>query len=234
VVNVGAGTGSYEPVDRQVVAIEPSSVMLGQRPEGAAPSVQAVAEHLPLSDGMADAALAVLTMHHWDDWRAGLRELQRVAGRLVVVTIDPAVHADTWVIREYVPEIGELDAGRIPHAAIVEALGAEVTVLPLTRDFTDGLLGAYWCRPEAYLDPEVRSHMSGFVQVDPGVVDRAMDRLRSDLASGAWADRHGHLDDLDTYDAGFRLLVADAPGSDSRSAGGSRKTQRHQMAGRPD
>jgi SAM-dependent methyltransferase len=209
VVNVGAGTGSYEPADRRVVAVEPSAVMLAQRPAGAAPAVQAVAEHLPLPDGVADVALAVLTVHHWGDWRAGLAELRRVAGRVVVVTFDPAVHAATWIIDEYVPEIGTLDAGRIPFHPLVEALDATVTELPLTREFADGLLGAYWCRPEAYLDPEVRSHMSGFVQVDQGVVRRAMDRLGHDLASGGWAERHRHLATATTYDAGFRLLVSD-------------------------
>ncbi len=214
-VNIGAGTGSYEPTDRWVVAVEPSAVMLAQRPSGAAPAVRAVAEHLPLPDGAADVGMAVLTLHHWSDWRAGLAELRRVARRLVIVTFDPAVHATTWIVDEYVPEIEELDAGRIPYRPLVEALDATVTDLPLTREFTDGLLGAYWCRPEAYLDPAVRSHMSGFVQVDPEVVGRAMSRLGADLASGAWADRHRHLATLDSYDAGFRLLVAEVGGPGS-------------------
>jgi SAM-dependent methyltransferase len=208
VVNVGAGTGSYEPVDRAVVAVEPSSVMLAQRPAGAAPAVRGAAEHLPLPDGAVDVAMAVLTVHHWDDWRAGLRELQRVGRRQVVVTFDPAVHADTWIIRDYVPEIGELDAGRIPHAAIVEALHARVVDLPLTREFADGLLGAFWCRPWAYLDPEVRSRMSGFVQVDRGAVDRAMERLADDLRSGAWERRYPELAGRAAHDAGFRLLIS--------------------------
>jgi SAM-dependent methyltransferase len=208
VVNVGAGTGSYEPADRAVVAVEPSGVMLAQRPAGAAPAVRAVAEHLPLGDGVADAALAVLTVHHWSDWWAGLAELRRVAARQVIVTFDPGVSADQWVIRDYVPEIADLDAGRVPYAAMVDALGAEVSVLPVGRAFPDGLLGAFWCRPEAYLDPVVRSRMSGFAQVDPAAVDRGMARLAEDLRTGEWARRNAGLDTLDEYDAGFRLLVA--------------------------
>jgi SAM-dependent methyltransferase len=191
-----------------VVAVEPSGVMLGQRPAGAAPAVRAVAEHLPLPDGAADAALAVLTVHHWSDWWAGLAELRRVAPRQVVVTFDPAVSATQWVIRDYVPEIADLDAGRVPYAGMVDALGAEVSVLPVSREFPDGLLGAFWCRPEAYLDPVVRSRMSGFAQADPGAVDRGMARLADDLRTGEWARRNAGLDALEEYDAGFRLLVA--------------------------
>jgi SAM-dependent methyltransferase len=208
VINVGAGTGSYEPADRRVVAVEPSGVMLAQRPTGSAPAIQAVAERLPLPDGVAEAALAVLTVHHWNDWGAGLDELRRVARRRVVVTFDPAVSSDQWIVRDYVPEIADLDSGRVPYAAMVEALGAEVTVLPVSRDFTDGLLGAFWCRPQVYLDPGVRSRMSGFALVDPAAVDRGMGRLADDLRTGAWGRRYPDLAELEEYDAGFRLLVS--------------------------
>lgn len=208
-MNVGAGTGSYEP-DRRLVAVEPSGVMLAQRQAGAAPAVRATAEHLPFADGAADAALAVLTVHHWHDWWAGLGELMRVAPRQVIVTFDPEVSANQWVIRDYVPEIAGLDSGRVPYAAMVEALGAEVAVLPVSRGFPDGVLGAFWCRPEAYLDPVVRSRMSGFAQVDPAAVERGMARLADDLRSGAWARRNAELHGLEAYDAGFRLLVAGA------------------------
>jgi SAM-dependent methyltransferase len=209
VINVGAGHGSYESDQRTVIPVEPSKVMLDQRPPKAAPAVRAVAERLPLVDDAADAALAVLTVHHWGDWRAGIDELCRVARRRVVVHFDPSHHDRQWLIRDYVPEIGDLDASRNSFDEVVDRLRAEVTVLPLSREFTDGVIGAYWCRPHAYLDPEVRSHMSGFAQIDPSVVDAAMARLAEDLRSGAWARRNAALADLTSFDAGFRLLVSD-------------------------
>ncbi len=209
VINVGAGHGSYESGGRTMIAVEPSRVMLEQRPPDAAPAIRAVAERLPLVDEAADGALAVLTVHHWGDWRAGIDELCRVARRRVVVHFDPSHHDRQWLIRDYVPEIGDLDASRNSFDAVVDRLRAEVTVLPLSRGFTDGVIGAYWCRPHAYLDPEVRSHMSGFAQIDPSVVDAAMARLADDLRSGAWARRNAALADLTSFDAGFRLLVSD-------------------------
>jgi SAM-dependent methyltransferase len=209
-LDVGAGSGSYEPDDRRVVAVEPSTVMIGHRPVGSAAVVRGVAEALPFPDHAFDAALAVLTTHHWQDRRTGLDELCRVAPLRVVVTFDPIVHAEQWVVREYVPQIAALDAGQ-SLAEMADLLGAEAHILPLTRDFEDGVLGAYWCRPRAYLDPQVRQHMSGFAKLDPAVVDRGMRRLQADLDSGSWAQRHAALDDLETYDAGFRLLVSRPP-----------------------
>jgi SAM-dependent methyltransferase len=208
VINVGAGHGSYESNGRRVIAVEPSKVMLDQRPPHAAPAIRAVAERLPIIDDAADAALAVLTVHHWDDWQAGIDELCRVAPRRVVVHFDPAHHDQQWLIRDYVPEIADLDASRNSFDAVVDRLQAEVTVLPLSRNFTDGVIGAYWCRPHAYLDPEVRSHMSGFAQIDPSVVDAAMARLADDLRSGDWARRNAGLAEVASFDAGFRLLVS--------------------------
>lgn len=207
-INVGAGHGSYEPADRTVISVEPSRVMLAQRPAGSPPVIQAVAEHLPLADDAGEAALAVLTVHHWDDWRAGIDELCRVAPLRVVVHFDPAHHDRQWLIRDYVPEIGVLDARRNSFGDVVDRLEAEVSVLPLSRDFQDGVIGAFWCRPHAYLDPAVRSHMSGFAQIDPPVVDAAMLRLADDLESGAWARRNADLADSPSFDAGFRLLVS--------------------------
>jgi hypothetical protein len=210
VINVGAGHGSYEPDDRAVISVEPSRMMLVQRPIGSAPALQAVAEHLPLADNAADAALAVLTVHHWDNWRMGIDELCRVAPLRIVVHFDPAHHDQQWLIRDYVPEIGEFDASRNSFREVVDRLGAVVSELPLSREFTDGVIGAFWCRPHAYLDPEIRSHMSGFAQIDPAVVDKAMLQLADDLRTGVWARRNAALADTSTFDAGFRLLVSDA------------------------
>ena len=215
VVNVGAGTGNYEPVDRAVVAIEPSNVMVSQRATGAAPVVRASGSALPVASGCADVALAILTMHHWDDWAAGLTELCRVAPRRVVLTMDFEMHAGFWFLQDYVPEVRETTRHLEPgYVAVAEALGADggaVDVIPLLvpRDMVDGVLGAYWCRPEAYLDPAVRANCSGLALADPAVVARGVAALEADLSSGAWQRRHAELAERESIDLGYRLVVAD-------------------------
>jgi len=208
VVNVGAGTGSYEPADREVVAVEPSSVMLCQRPPGTAPAVQASAEALPFEDGAFDAAMAVLSDHHWSDRLAGLRELRRVARRAVVFQFDPAFADAFWLIRDYVPEFKALPAFSFDELA--GALGAtRVEVVPVPWDCADGFFCAFWRRPEAYLDEAVRRGSSVWARVGSEAEARAVSRLRADLESGAWRERHGPLLSLDELDLGFRLLIAE-------------------------
>jgi SAM-dependent methyltransferase len=183
--------------------------MLSQRALGAAPGIRAVAEHLPLPDRAADAVLAVLTVHHWADWRAGIDELCRVAPLRVVLTYDPLRHTEQWLIRDYVPEVAQLEVGRPRFDEVCERLEATMIIdLPLSRDFTDGVMGAFWCRPHAYLDPHVRQHMSGLALLPEGVVGRAMRRLGDDLESGSWAAAHQALLSAREYDAGFRLVVS--------------------------
>jgi SAM-dependent methyltransferase len=209
IVDVGAGTGSYEPDDRTVLAVEPSGEMIRQRPATAAPAVRAVAEALPVRDHAVDAALAVLTVHHWTDWRRGLTELRRIAPRQVVLAYDTRRHTEFWLVREYVPEIAELELSRPGADDIAHELGADsVTPLPLPWDFTDGVFPAYWRRPAAYLDPRVRRTCSALAQTDPDAVERGIRRLRADLDSGRWHDQHQDLLNLDEWDAGFRLIVA--------------------------
>lgn len=207
VVNVGAGTGSYEPADRRVVAVEPSAEMLRQRPPDAAPAVQGVAERLPFADGAFDAALAVLTVHHWTDWRRGVAEMRRVArGRVVILTIDPA-RSGFW-LHDYFPALRAIDDEMLPPLdAVADALGpAEAWPVPVPWDCSDGFLGAYWRRPERYLDPGARGAISAFARLgdpEPGVA-----RLRADLADGAWGRRNGSLASLPELDLGYRLLIA--------------------------
>lgn len=206
VLNVGAGTGSYEPQDHEVVAVEPSATMIAQRLPGAAPVVQASAEALPFADGAFDAALAVLTVHHWTDWRSGVAEITRVARSAVVLTWDPA-HAGFWLTRDYFPDLLALDRSIFPPLdALTSALGgADVLPVPIPHDCTDGFGSAYWRRPEAYLDAGVRGAMSSFTRI--GNVEPRVARLAADLESGRWHDRYGHLLDLDELDAGYRLVV---------------------------
>lgn len=210
VVNVGAGSGSYEPRDRSVVAVEPSEVMVAQRPPGSAPVVRAVAEHLPFAGSSFDAALAVLTLHHWTDPVAGLHELQRVAGRRVVVTWDLEVLENGfWFVRDYLPEalVRERDLARLP--TVLEGLGSgcEVLPLPVPAQCRDGFFAAYWRRPEAYLDPSARAAMSSLALMPPEPVERAVAALRDDLASGRWQERYADLLALDELDLGYRLVV---------------------------
>ena len=208
VLNVGAGAGSYEP-DTTVAAVEPSPVMLAQRPEGAAPAVQAVAEALPFADQQFDATLAVLTTHHWTDPDLGLDELERVSRRQVVLTWDQDLWARTyWLLTEYLPEAAE----REQHAAALSSVvrhwpDAEVIPVPVPHDCTDGFFAAYWRRPEAYLVPAVRDAISGLALLDQGLVDDAMVRLSSDLEDGTWRRRHPELLDLTELDCAYRLVV---------------------------
>jgi SAM-dependent methyltransferase len=213
VLNVGAGAGSYEPRGRQVIAVEPSTVMLAQRPPGAARAVRARAEALPFPDRSFDAAMAVLTLHHWSDLAGGLAECTRVARRRVVLlTFDPDADA-FWLVRDYFPEFAADDHEVFPPmAAYAEAFGPEARVevapLPVPRDCVDGFLGAYWARPAAYLDAAVRAGISSFAR--PGT-EEGLARLRADLAAGAWHERHGHLLAADALDLGYRLVVAHLP-----------------------
>jgi SAM-dependent methyltransferase len=208
VLNVGAGSGSYEPPDRRVVAVEPSIVMLAQRPGGMAPAVRAVAERLPFPDGAFDAAMGVLTMHHWTDRDRGLADMRRVAGRVVLFLCDPR-RRPPWWLGHYFPATARLEAARETRVAELErVLGPlEVIPVPIPGDCTDGFNGAYWRRPRAILDPAVWRPMSALSLIPP--VDRAagMGRLRADLDSGAWERRWGYLLELAELDLGYSVAV---------------------------
>jgi SAM-dependent methyltransferase len=211
VVNVGAGAGSYEPADLRVLTVEPSREMIRQRPAGAAPAVQAAAERLPLRAASFDAALAVLTVHHWSDLAAGLAELTRVARRVVLLTWDPAARDAFWLTTEYLPQIVDLDVPRFPT---LDALARHLPVLrvepvPVPHDCQDGFLGAFWRRPDAYLDPSVRRGMSGFAQLPAGTADAGLARLADDLRTGRWHARFAALARAETADLGYRLIIAD-------------------------
>jgi SAM-dependent methyltransferase len=213
VVNVGAGAGSYEPVDRHVIAVEPSDVMAAQRRPELAPALRASAGRLPLRDASVDAAMAIMTVHHWDhEQEQGVRELRRVArGPVVVLTGDVEVSAKLWMFDEYLPEAAALDRETFPAIDQLAAwLGGSVTVtpVPVARDTPDHTLLSFWAHPERFLDPDARAAVSGLARMQPGVVDRCVAAVGRDLASGAWDERHGHLRELDAYDAGLRLVVA--------------------------
>jgi SAM-dependent methyltransferase len=205
VVNVGAGTGSYEPAAREVVAVEPSQTMIDQRPPGSAPAVRARAEALPFADREFDAAMAVLSDHHWPDRAAGLAEMRRIASRRVVFTWDCAAVRDSWIVRDYMPEFAELAANGMAIEEIAEHLGADrIEPVPIPHDCADGFLHAYWRRPQAYLDPAVRACISVFALLD---ASDGLRRLAADLKTGEWHRRNAGILDLTELDLGYRLVV---------------------------
>jgi SAM-dependent methyltransferase len=214
VVNVGAGAGSYEPLDRHVVAIEPSDTMAGQRPRSLAPAIRASAGRLPLRDASADAAMTILSLHHWDtEQEQGVRELRRVAsGRVVILTYDPRVSGEMWLMKGYFPEVAELDLRIFPlPERIVEWLGgkAAVSAVPISWDTPDWHLGSFWAHPERVLDEDARNATSGFARAELHVVARVVSAVRRDLEDGTWDARYGHLRKLREYDGGLRLIVAE-------------------------
>jgi SAM-dependent methyltransferase len=212
VVNVGAGAGSYEPPDRWLLAVEPSAAMRAQRPPGAAPAIDARAEALPLDDDSVDAAMACVTIHHWQPRDAGLAELRRVArGPVVVFTFD-LDHLPAWQ-RDFLREGIELERPRFGSIAeVAAALGGRTRVesIPTPADCADGFFEAFWNRPEALLDPEVRASQSVWALLGPGAEDRIVSRLATALESGAWDAEHGHLRDQKSFEGSLRLVVSEA------------------------
>ncbi|WP_374407823.1 class I SAM-dependent methyltransferase [Pelagerythrobacter sp.] len=207
ILNVGAGTGSYEPANRQVTAVEPSTEMICKRGPSAAPVVQAPAGDLPFDDNSFDAAMAILTVHHWPNKAAGLREIRRVTrGRIVLLTFDPSHRP--W-LTDYFPQLAILDEAQMPAISdFARWLGPiRVETLPVPHDCSDGFLYAYWRRPRAYLDPRLRSGSSSFWALDG--IEAGLQALSDDLRTGEWDRRYGHLRDLPVYDAGYRLVIAE-------------------------
>ena len=207
VLNVGAGAGSYEPSGRRITAVEPSAKMIAQRPPSDATVLQGSAEDLPFDDKSFDAAMAVLTIHHWSDKAKGVAEMRRVTrGKLVFLTYDPSFR-DFWLL-EYFPALITLDEGQMPKMADYETWLGDVSVspVPIPHDCTDGFLAGYWRRPAAYLDERVRAAMSSFWAL--GDVSDGLARLERDLTNGEWERRYGHLMKLDALDCGYRLVVS--------------------------
>ena len=207
-INIGAGTGSYEPPGLDMVAVEPSGRMIAQRPATACRAVRASAESLPFEDNSFSHAMTVLSVHHWTDRDRGFREISRVAtDRFIMVTWDP--HAPPfWLTRDYFPEIIGTDLLIFPELDELQDYFDDVRVRPLMipEDCTDGFLAAFWKRPEAYLDPKVRASISTFAKSEdlaPG-----LESLASDLASGRWADINSEVLGLSELDAGYRLVTA--------------------------
>lgn len=207
VLNVGAGTGSYEPADRQVTAVEPSLEMIRKRSFSAARAIQASAADLPFDDDAFDASMAILTIHHWPDKEAGLKEMRRVTrGRIVLLTFDPSHRP--W-LTDYLPELAALDEAQMPAMSDYARWLGPVRVTPvlIPHDCRDGFLYAYWRRPKAYFDARIRTGSSSFWAI--GNAEPGLERLKQDLDTGIWQQRYAGLLNLNAYDAGYRLVVAE-------------------------
>ncbi len=213
IVNIGAGAGSYEPQDRYVLAIEPSDVMAAQRPDHAVPALTGGAGPLPLRDGTVDAAMAVVTIHHWgEQLEVGVREMRRVArGPVIIVTYDPVVEGEMWLLRDYMPETAALDRQLFPSIEVLTGwLGGSVAVTNILtpRDTPDWTIASFWAHPERVLDESARRATSAFSLMPPEVVERVVAAVGADLADGSWDMRYGHLRNEPSFDAGMRLVVA--------------------------
>lgn len=209
VVNVGAGAGSYEPSDREVIAVEPSPLMIAKRPEDAAPARQGVAEVLPLDDQSVDAAMGTLTVHHWNDLDAGLAEMRRVARkRIVLLTIDAERNSEIWTLSEYFPTAAQAEREKMPAMQDLEAKlpRATIEVVPVPSRCQDEFTSALWDRPELFLEPATLRASSLWHQLPAEVIRAGQERLRADLASGRWDEKHGYLRTLSELDIGLRLV----------------------------
>ena len=206
IVNLGAGVGSYEPGDRELIAVEPSRLMISQRPGSAPPVVQARAEFVPFRDGAFDVAMAILSVHHWSDMKKGLLEARRVARHKVVLLTWIGFGQDFWLL-DYLPQIREIDEPLFPSIEdLTQILGPlRVIPVPIPHDCTDGFLCAYWRRPHAYLDEGVRSAISTFSRVRDS--EGGLRRLEEDLQSGEWRQRYSHLFHSESMDYGYRVVV---------------------------
>jgi hypothetical protein len=212
VLNVGAGAGSYEPSDRWVLAVEPSATMRAQRPADAAPAIAARAEELPLDDDAVDAAMACVTIHHWESYETGLAELRRVSRGPVVIFTFELDYLPVWQ-HEFLHEGVMRERPRFPAIDdIAAALGGRTRVerVPTPGDCLDGFFEAFWRRPEQLLDPDVRSAQSVWALLAPEVEQRIVDRLAAALDSGAWDAEHGHLRAQDSFQGALRLVISEA------------------------
>jgi SAM-dependent methyltransferase len=211
VLNVGAGTGSYEPRDRDVTAVEPSREMIAQRPPDSAPVVKGVAESLPFERDSFDAAMAIITIHHWSDPGAGLAEMARVARRRVLVlSFDPAPADELWLTRYFPGALGYHVETMPPITELAAALpDATVETIPVPSNCADGFFIGIWDRPEMHLDPDVRRASSCWHRMPEAEIEQGLARLRADLESGEWDERNGHLRELPELDVGLRLVSAE-------------------------
>jgi hypothetical protein len=213
VANVGAGAAEYEPVDRWVLAIEPTEHRITRRTRGLTTPIRGHAESLPIPSSSVDAAMACLTLHQWADWRVGVQELRRVARqRVVIFTYDP-IYADRfWLLRDYLPELGHLHSRRFPpieQQCVATGDDVHVETVAIPHDCDNGLLAAHWRRPRAYLDKQMRAGIPTFQLPGAARLLDGLEKLAKDLETGRWRQRNRELLSLEQLDLGYRLLVTE-------------------------
>ena len=210
-LNVGAGAGSYEPIDRAVTAVEPSATMRAQRPPELPTAIDAVAEALPFDDDSFDASLATFTVHQWSNLAAGLSELRRVTrGPVVILSCDPDEVERFW-LNDYAPRVLQTEARRYPSlGGLADGLSGRISIdsVPIPLDCVDGFGEAYYGRPELFLDAGARLANSAWSFVPDDVALRYVAHLADDLASGEWDRRYGELRNQPAFEGSLRLLVA--------------------------
>lgn len=214
IANVGAGAGTYEPCDRVVLPIATSQRRIALRAPELEPAIIGHAESLPLPSGSVDAAMALLTLHQWADWQVGVQELRRVARkRVVILTFDRSYIERFWLLRDYLPTFGRLLCARFPGIEQQRvAAGEEVRIepVPVPHDCVDACsISAFWRRPSAYLDEDVRCGMPSFQLRGGEQLLGGLDRLAEDLRTGSWAERNSDILEYPELDLGYRLLVCE-------------------------
>ena len=211
VLNVGAGAGSYEPLDRVVTAIEPSASMRAQRPPHLPTAIDAVAERIPFPDGYFDASMATFTIHQWSDLRAGLSEMRRVTrGPIVILSCDPD-ELDRFWLAGYAPEVITIEARRYPAIDMIRSIlgnGTRAVPVPIPLNCKDGFNEAYYGRPEKLLDDQARLACSAWSFVDAETTANYLDHLRIDLEQGVWDEKYGHLRNQPVFEGSLKLIVS--------------------------
>lgn len=212
ILNVGAGIGSYEPEDREIVAVEPSHEMISQRKCSKAISIQGAAEYLPFKDNTFDISMAILTMHHWADLPSGLKEMVRVSTDKIILFTWIGYGNEFW-LENYIPEIVGVDYELFPTLEELDRIlgGVSVETIEIPHDCSDGFMCAYWRRPEAYLDPNIRKAISTFSRIPD--VQNGLDRLQDEIDSGEWRKKHARLLEKESLDLGYRLVICEKPGA---------------------
>jgi len=208
IVNIGAGTGSYEPDNVELVAVEPSSAMISQRKTDSHRVVKAFAEKLPFENSSFSHAMTVLSMHHWENRALAFSEINRVATeKFVAITWDPTSDP-FWLTRDYFPKIYEIDKCIFPELEELNEHFDEVKMnsLQIPSDCKDGFLAAFWKRPEAYLSSKVRQSISAFSEIKG--LSEGLQKLADDLASGVWAKSNRAILSSSSLDAGYRVISA--------------------------
>jgi SAM-dependent methyltransferase len=212
ILNVGAGPGSYEPANKYVVAVEPSIIMRAQRIQnGKIPAINAKADNLPFDDNSFDASMAMITVHHWPDMNKGLKELRRVAKKQVLImTFDPGELDNFWNVN-YFPELIEVEKARYPTIEFIKnSLGGncEVIPIPIPLDCVDGFQEAFYGRPEAFLEKEVRLAQSAWGFLPEAVEEKSVQSLEDDLKSGEWDKKYGHFRTQSAFTCALRLIIS--------------------------